>query len=191
MNYNELCNILRIAASQGRTVEAFVTFTKDSFPGKKYSKRERTYVFTSDNKAFRSAGGYSIFADCLDKADLGVRLERYMCDEKGGPDGWKIEDCGLIKYQLIYIYERDMCVKGYYDNEREARKAMKQDLAKIVECKVEELDALIEEGEIEGECDDDTAWLNFHGNSDWTIVPIFMNETGVVDFNDDQEDENE
>ena len=38
-------------------------------------------------------GGYSIYASALDGTDMGVRLEQYMADERGGKDGWKIERC--------------------------------------------------------------------------------------------------
>ena len=35
--------------------------------------------------------GYSIYASSVDKSDPLVRLERYMRDEQGDSDGWKIE----------------------------------------------------------------------------------------------------
>lgn len=111
-----------------------------------------------------------------------------MRDEKGGKDGWTIENCGIIKYQLVDIYERDMSVLGYYDTEKAAHEAMRKDMAETAKCKLEELDALIEEGNIEGECDKTSAWLNEHGNSDWTIVSIYMDGAGVVDFEEDETD---
>lgn len=189
MEYKELRNILYAAAAEHKTVEAFVTFTPDSFPGKEYSKEERTYLFTSNNKAFfPAAGGYSIFGDCMDGKDLCIRLERYMRGEKGGADGWKIENCGVVKYQLVYVYERDLCVLGYYDTEKDAHEAMRKDMAETAECELEELDALLEEGDIEGECEKTSAWLNEHGNSDWTIVPIYMDGAGVVEFEEGETD---
>lgn len=188
MKYSELCDILCSANAEHKRVEAFVTFAPESFPGKEYSKIERTYLFTSDNKAFVQAGGYSIFGDCMDGKDIGVRLERYMRDEKGGKDGWTIENCGIVKYQVICIYERDMFVLGYYDTEKEAHEAMKNDMAASVDCAPEKLDALIEDGDIEGECNQSSAWLNSHGNLDWNIVSIFMDGANVVTF--DQEDDN-
>ena len=46
-----------------------------------YSEESRTYEFRSDNKYFiAGCGGRSIFADCLDKKDLGVRLDWYEWD---------------------------------------------------------------------------------------------------------------
>lgn len=63
MEYSALRKILCNAAINGKTVEAFVTFTPTSFGfDKEYSKRARTYTFTSREKAFNpNVGGYSIF----------------------------------------------------------------------------------------------------------------------------------
>ena len=58
------------------------------------AEKERTYVVSSNNKAFiEGMGGYSIYASSLDGSDKCVRLEAYMADEHGGKDGWKIEKC--------------------------------------------------------------------------------------------------
>lgn len=76
---------------------AHIVFTEDTWD-KIYPLCSRTYVISSYNKAFRpSMGGYSIFGDCLDGTDRGVRLEAYMAEEKGGKNGWKIDYCYLIK----------------------------------------------------------------------------------------------
>jgi len=81
---------------------AEVTFTEDSF-SKPFSHIERTYRFTSNNKAFiPGMGGYSIFADCLDGIDKTVRIEQYMAAEKGGKDGWKIESCKLVTNTVTF-----------------------------------------------------------------------------------------
>ena len=59
-----------------------------------YTEEQRTYVVSSNNKAFiEGMGGYSIYASSLDGSDKCVRLEAYMADEHGGKDGWKIEKC--------------------------------------------------------------------------------------------------
>lgn len=77
----------------GRHLTGYIVFTEDSFD-KPYSVEERTYVVSSDNKAFKpNMGGYSIYARSLDGKDPLVRLEAYMADEHGGKDGWKIERC--------------------------------------------------------------------------------------------------
>ena len=48
-------------------------------------------MFRSDNKYFVSnMGGNSIFADSLDGADVGVRLDWYLND-------WKIEYCYILE----------------------------------------------------------------------------------------------
>lgn len=75
---------------------AHITFTEDSFTAP-YSEKERTYVVSSNNKAFRpNCVGYSIFGTSLDGADVDVRLESYMAEEKGGASGWKVEKCVIV-----------------------------------------------------------------------------------------------
>lgn len=74
-------------------LEAVVVFTKDSF-NKPYSVEQRSYQFTSDNKAFLpNQSSNSIFANCLDGVDLGVRLDWYM----NGSNPWKVEYCYIVK----------------------------------------------------------------------------------------------
>lgn len=67
----------------------FVVFTKDSF-NKPYSLKSRTYAVSSGNKFFiRGMGGNSIFGDCLDGSENGVRLDWYI----KGEHAWKIDYC--------------------------------------------------------------------------------------------------
>lgn len=74
-------------------LEAVVVFTKDSF-NKSFTVKERSYKFTSDNKAFLpNQSSNSIFADCLDGNDLGVRIDWYMHDRS---KPWKVEYCYLL-----------------------------------------------------------------------------------------------
>ena len=81
------------AERAGNRVTGYIVFSQDSFD-KPFSEEARTYVISSNNKAFQSGmGGYSIYASALDGSDPMVRLERYMQAEKGGSDGWKIERC--------------------------------------------------------------------------------------------------
>ncbi|MDO5332203.1 MAG: hypothetical protein Q4E99_05935 [Bacillota bacterium] len=68
---------------------ARVVITEDSFD-KPYTLDERTYEFTSDNKAFLDMISNSIFANCIDGKDIGVRLDYYI------PDSWKVEYCYLM-----------------------------------------------------------------------------------------------
>lgn len=94
MPYYELKRKFRDAEAEGKThLTGYIVFTKDSFD-KEYPLEARTYVVSSDNKAFiPGMGGYSIFSVALDGTDAGVRLDWYMQDEHGGEDGWKIERC--------------------------------------------------------------------------------------------------
>ena len=70
---------------------AVIVFTVDSFD-KEYSEEARSYRVWADSKAFNpSALGYSLFGDCLDGKDLGVRLDWYM--KRGSKDGWVVDYC--------------------------------------------------------------------------------------------------
>ncbi len=75
-------------------LEAVVVFKEDSWD-KPFTEKERSYQFSSDNKAFLpNQLGYSIFADCLDGKDLGVRIDWYMRDDK---KPWKVDYCYLVE----------------------------------------------------------------------------------------------
>ena len=93
MSYQQLKAHLRQAEKDRSHTVGYIVFTADSFD-KSYTEEERTYVVSSNNKAFiEGMGGYSIYASSLDGSDKNVRLEAYMADEYGGKDGWKIEKC--------------------------------------------------------------------------------------------------
>lgn len=75
-------------------LEGIVVFTEDSYY-KPFTEKERSYRVSSDNKAFLpNQLGNSIFGDCLDENDLGVRLDWYMHDDE---KPWKVEYCYLIE----------------------------------------------------------------------------------------------
>lgn len=58
----------------------------------------RSYALDSCNKAFIDGQlGYSIFASALDGSDIGVRLEAYMAEERGGENGWVVDYCYLLE----------------------------------------------------------------------------------------------
>ena len=96
VTYQELTRRFREAEKQGKHLKGYIVFTADSFP-KPYTAFERTYVVSSDNKAFQSGqGGYSIYGSSLDGEDVCVRLDRLMADEYGGKDGFKIERCYML-----------------------------------------------------------------------------------------------
>lgn len=73
----------------GPTITAVAVITEDSF-NKPYSEFSRSYEFSNQNKAFISnMCSNSIFADCLDGTDTGVRLDWYI------PTTWKVDYCYL------------------------------------------------------------------------------------------------
>ena len=97
MSYGELTALFSEAERSGKHKTGYIVFTEDSFD-KPYSEESRTYMVSSDNKAFQpNMGGYSIYASCLDGSDPLVRLEGYMVAEHGGKDGWKVERCYTIE----------------------------------------------------------------------------------------------
>lgn len=79
-----------------KRLKGAVVFTEDSFT-RPYTEIQRTYEFTSDNKAFLAhQSSNSIFADCQDGSDDGVRIDWYMHD-KDKP--WHVEYCYLIRIE--------------------------------------------------------------------------------------------
>jgi len=64
-----------------------VVIKPESFT-KEYTEIQRSYRISSDNKAFLPDQiSNSIFSDCLDGQDLGVRLDWYL------HDGWEVDYC--------------------------------------------------------------------------------------------------
>ena len=107
MTYSELAAQFRAQerSGTGRHMLGYIVFTEDSFT-EPYTEEQRTYVVSSDNKAYRpNMGGYSIYASSLDGVDKMVRLEQYMAAEHGGKDGWKVERCytKLQTHEMIEI----------------------------------------------------------------------------------------
>lgn len=98
VSYCELKNMFREAEREKRgALVGYIVFTEDSFD-KCYPIEARTYIVSSNNKAFQDGmGGYSIYGSSVDGEDLCVRLDGYMQDEHGGNDGWKVEKC--------YVYQ--------------------------------------------------------------------------------------
>lgn len=93
MGYKEMTEMFREAERNDTHMTGYVVFSQDSFD-LPYSEASRTYEISSNNKAFKEGQcGYSIFASSLDGSDRNVRLERYMANEYGGENGWKIEKC--------------------------------------------------------------------------------------------------
>lgn len=71
-------------------IKAVVVFTgKGMKPG--LTEIERSYIFSSDNKYFLSDQiGNSIFADCLDKTESGVRIDWYIHE-------WEVDYCYIVE----------------------------------------------------------------------------------------------
>lgn len=100
MTYSTMRRYFRIAERTNQHLTGYIVFSPASFE-KEYSLESRTYVVSSDNKAYRpNMGGYSIFATSLDGSDPCVRLEQYMASEHGGKDGWQIERCYMMSDEV-------------------------------------------------------------------------------------------
>lgn len=129
MSYTELKSLFRKAENEGKHIVGYITFTEDSFD-KEYSLESRTYVICSNNKAFQSGmGGYSIYASSVDKSDPLVRLERYMRDEQGGSDGWKIERCYIREVTpLLDMIVADNFLVCYAPSDKDAYEDIPQEL---------------------------------------------------------------
>jgi len=69
-------------------IYAVVVFKKENWDVP-YTEEERSYKVSSNNKAFKEGMiSKSIFADCLDGKDLGVRLDWY---------DWEVEYCYMVE----------------------------------------------------------------------------------------------
>lgn len=110
---------------------ACITFASFGSGNKtEYSWASRTYLISSDNKAFQpNKGGYSIFGYCLDGSDQGVRLERYMSEERGGKDGWIVEDCGIAGCLLVECYDYGISTPKLFYTYSEALESMLSQMA--------------------------------------------------------------
>lgn len=96
LTYQKMREYFRAAERNGQHLTGYIVFSQASF-AREYSLESRTYVVSSDNKAFWSkVGSRSIFASALDGSDPNVRLDCFMAVEQGGPDGWQIERCYMM-----------------------------------------------------------------------------------------------
>jgi hypothetical protein len=88
---------LRDLGNDKSWTEAVIVFTEDSF-GRAYSELARSYTVKSDAKWFDpTMNGTSLFGNCLNGTDNGVRLDNYM--RRLPEDGirWKEEYCYITK----------------------------------------------------------------------------------------------
>jgi hypothetical protein len=97
MTFVEVCGVFH-KHNQGKNLTQFsdpnpltavVVFKAENWD-RPYSEKERSYKFSSDNKGFIGAGGTSIFGDCLDGVDLGIRLDHYIYE-------WKVDYCYILE----------------------------------------------------------------------------------------------
>jgi hypothetical protein len=73
--------------------EAVVVFTEATFK-QPYTETERSYKISSGDKYFNGdMGGNSLYGDCLDGKDSGVRLDQYLYN------GWKVDYCYITEYK--------------------------------------------------------------------------------------------
>ena len=100
MTYSTMRKYFRAAERTLQHLTGYIVISPASFE-QEYSLESRTYVVSSDNKAFQTnKGGYSIFASSLDGSDPCVRLEQYLAAEYGGKDGWQIERCYMMSDEV-------------------------------------------------------------------------------------------
>lgn len=72
-------------------LKAVVVFKQGPWFKQEFSEKSRSYIFSSDNKYFIDGmGGNSIYADCLDGSERGVRLDWYMND-------WEVDYCYMVE----------------------------------------------------------------------------------------------
>ena len=67
--------------SEGSPITGVIVYKQSAFRNKEYTEEERSYRVSSYNKGFQpSKISNSIYGDCLDGKDLGVRLDWYHWD---------------------------------------------------------------------------------------------------------------
>jgi hypothetical protein len=77
--------------------EAVIVFHQDSFE-REFTETERSYKISSDAKYFNGMmGGNSLFGNCLDGKDNGVRLDIYMKLQPNEGKRWIAEYCYITK----------------------------------------------------------------------------------------------
>lgn len=108
MTYSDLRKlfIAHEAQKPNTPLRGLITFTEGSFD-RSFPRLGRTYLVGSRSKAYMPGmSGYSIFGHSLDGTDPHVCLEAYMQAERGGSDGWTVEDCQLVQGAIL-ISEED------------------------------------------------------------------------------------
>lgn len=66
-------------------ITGVIVFKQSNFPNRMYSEKSRSYRVSNANRAFQDGKiANSLFGNCLDGTDQGVRLDWY---------NWKVEYC--------------------------------------------------------------------------------------------------
>lgn len=180
MDYKQLKKILcRHERKHPSThLTAYITFSSFGPQTKRshslYSWEGRTYLISSDNKAFQpSKGGYSIFGSCLDKTSgPQIRLDPFMADEYGGKDGWVVEDCCIVGYLLNGASDGNLAEPELFYSYGAAHDRMLTLLADVGELEYEQLKAAFDQRKSVFEEDSYRveqydAWLTDHSTCDW------------------------
>ena len=98
MSYKEMCDLFRaVEHSHGGTgshVNGFILMTEGSYD-RPLPEKARTYEVSSWNDAFQPNKESSAI-----ESTMGIRLDLYMADEKGGVTGLKIEKCYMRQQEL-------------------------------------------------------------------------------------------
>lgn len=184
MTYQELANLLREHEHSGPKTHltAYITFSSFGPDNEKaYPWEGRTYVISSNNKAFQpNKSGYSIFGSCLDGSDPYIRLDKYMQAEHGGEDGWIVEDCCVVGYLLIECSDCNISEPTLFYAHTDAMDHMLVQLAEKGELDVEQLKtALSDEKELveDGQygANRTCAWLaGQDADWHWKIQPVHI-----------------
>lgn len=86
----DFTKIMRDAVAEGKILKGVIVFTEDSF-NTPYTVEERSYKVDNEHSKFFNTNmiGNSLYGDCLDGQDLGVRLDNYL-------DDWAVDFCYFI-----------------------------------------------------------------------------------------------
>lgn len=119
LSFEEFKKVMQDAYDKDKTLEGVIVFTEDSF-NKPYSEEERSYKVSNNTSRGLQTGkiSNSIWGDCLDGKDLGVRLDIYMQEDPV----WKVDYCYILdkntdekKTEAVTPDKEYMGVK-YFDN---------------------------------------------------------------------------
>lgn len=194
MNYSQLKTLFCKHESENPSnhMTAYITFSSFGPENtKEYSWEARTYVVSSDNKAFQpNMGGYSIFGSCLDGTDRCVRLEAYMAEERGGKDGWVVEDCCIVGYLLLpacFGSEEKSAPELYYSIEA-VREQMLCQMAEVGELDLDQLKAAYAAGRCSVMAEDYSAdkksanLTTEYETWEWEIRPAYIYSLTRIEF---------